>query len=276
MSKLTLKWKLALMGALLIPCFGRMALHGTGNEGELYRYLVPFIIGCSAGFSIGYLAEMLLRKNRELKLINEKLEREVIAHQESDQRYEALFEQNHSIILLVDPESGMIVDANPCACDFYGYSLAELRQMKISQINTLPEKVLRTMMHEVAKDERKKFYFTHRIASGKEKEVEVYSGSIMLDGKKYLLSLINDISELQLLRDIIPICASCKQIRDDSGYWRQIETYLDEHTDMAFSHGICPACMEKLYPEIMRGQTVSRLPGMEKIPAEEEKRILPE
>ncbi len=54
--------------------------------------------------------------------------------------------------------------------------------------------------------------------------------------------------EIKVLRGIIPICASCKKIRDDEGYWQQVEAYISEHSEAMFSHGICPDCMEKLYP----------------------------
>ena len=47
----------------------------------------------------------------------------------------------------------------------------------------------------------------------------------------------------------MPICAGCKRIRDDAGYWHQVEQYVHEHTEAEFSHGICPDCMRKLYPE---------------------------
>jgi len=57
------------------------------------------------------------------------------------------------------------------------------------------------------------------------------------------------ISQIKTLRGLLPICASCKKIRDDRGYWNQIENYLLKHTDAAFSHGICPDCVKKLYPE---------------------------
>ncbi len=49
---------------------------------------------------------------------------------------------------------------------------------------------------------------------------------------------------------LLPICASCKRIRDDKGYWNQIETYIRAHSEAEFSHGICPACSRKLYPQI--------------------------
>ncbi|HUU04980.1 MAG TPA: GAF domain-containing protein [Patescibacteria group bacterium] len=55
------------------------------------------------------------------------------------------------------------------------------------------------------------------------------------------------LDEVKTLRGIIPICANCKQIRDDKGYWSQVESYISDHTDAEFSHGICPECMKKLY-----------------------------
>ncbi len=47
---------------------------------------------------------------------------------------------------------------------------------------------------------------------------------------------------------LLPICANCKKIRDDRGYWNQIELYIREHTDADFSHGVCPDCARELYP----------------------------
>jgi PAS domain S-box-containing protein len=56
-------------------------------------------------------------------------------------------------------------------------------------------------------------------------------------------------SEIKRLRGMLPICASCKKIRDDKGYWSQIEVYIKNHSEAEFSHGICPECLKKLYPD---------------------------
>ncbi len=56
--------------------------------------------------------------------------------------------------------------------------------------------------------------------------------------------------EINTLRRIIPICSSCKKIRDDDGYWKQVEDYFREHSDIDFTHGLCQDCVRKLYPEI--------------------------
>lgn len=60
------------------------------------------------------------------------------------------------------------------------------------------------------------------------------------------------LDEVKTLRGIVPICASCKRIRDDRGYWNQVEVYVGERTEAEFSHGVCPECMKRFYPEYSR------------------------
>ncbi len=66
---------------------------------------------------------------------------------------------------------------------------------------------------------------------------------------KLIEELEKALSEVKTLKGIFPICASCKKIRDDKGYWNQIESYIRYHTEAEFSHGICPDCAKKLYPD---------------------------
>jgi len=56
--------------------------------------------------------------------------------------------------------------------------------------------------------------------------------------------------EIKILRGFIPICASCKKIRDDEGFWKDIEVYIEDHSEVEFSHSLCPECAKKLYPKI--------------------------
>lgn len=58
-------------------------------------------------------------------------------------------------------------------------------------------------------------------------------------------------NEVKALSGLLPICAQCKKIRDDAGYWTQLEGYISEHSEATFSHGICPDCTELLYPELI-------------------------
>jgi DNA-binding NtrC family response regulator len=60
------------------------------------------------------------------------------------------------------------------------------------------------------------------------------------------------LTQVKQLSGLLPICASCKSIRDDRGYWQQLERYMDEHSEVKFTHGLCPVCARELYPELYR------------------------
>jgi len=68
--------------------------------------------------------------------------------------------------------------------------------------------------------------------------------------ERLIKSLQKALNEIKTLKGIIPICSYCKQIRDDKGFWNQVESYVREHTEAEFTHGICPECMTKHHPEI--------------------------
>lgn len=70
--------------------------------------------------------------------------------------------------------------------------------------------------------------------------------------EKALRERAKSLEDVRILRGLLPICASCKRIRDDQGYWTQIEGYIKAHSEADFSHGICPQCAKKLYPEFYR------------------------
>jgi PAS domain S-box-containing protein len=72
--------------------------------------------------------------------------------------------------------------------------------------------------------------------------------------KRLILELKQALANVKTLRGLLPICASCKKIRDDKGYWTQVEVYLREHSEAVFSHGICPDCMVKLYPGFVQSE----------------------
>lgn len=77
-------------------------------------------------------------------------------------------------------------------------------------------------------------------------------GLIVLNFQRVEIDWSTAMAEVKTLRGLIPICSSCKKIRDDRGIWSQIEIYIRKHSDVKFSHGICPECMQKLYPEVAR------------------------
>ncbi len=74
-----------------------------------------------------------------------------------------------------------------------------------------------------------------------------------IERTKLLSQLERSMKEIKQLRGILPICANCKKIRDDKGYWTQVEVYISAHSGTEFSHGICPDCAHKLYPQLFNG-----------------------
>lgn len=78
-------------------------------------------------------------------------------------------------------------------------------------------------------------------------------GARMLDMRFELNQKVEELKlaleQVKTLTGIVPICANCKNVRDDQGYWNRVETYLNEHTEADFTHAVCPDCMKKLYPQ---------------------------
>jgi len=79
----------------------------------------------------------------------------------------------------------------------------------------------------------------------------VISNSRNFNEKEQLILKLQDaLSKVKTLSGLLPICASCKKIRDDEGYWNRIEAYIGKHADVQFTHGMCPDCARKLYPDL--------------------------
>ena len=116
------------------------------------------------------------------------------ALREAEERFHSMFERHHAIMLLIDPHSGAITDANMAATQFYGYSLDELRRMNIDAINALsPEEVAAERARALA-ERQNYFVFPHRLASGEIRTVEVHSTPIAVGEQQLLFSIIHDIT----------------------------------------------------------------------------------
>ncbi len=76
------------------------------------------------------------------------------------------------------------------------------------------------------------------------------SGKKLSQRKRLSQSCKNALSDIKQLTGLLPICSHCKKIRNDKGYWQQIEQYIYEHSDAQFSHGICQECAKKHYPDL--------------------------
>jgi len=182
--------------------------------------------------------------------------------------------------ITVQKLDGAIVAWNKGAQRIYGYAEAEALGMKITEI--VPEGMkmeYAAFMQRIKSGDIVESFETQRISKdGKILDVWLTvtpladsAGNLDLlatterditerkrrerEREETIASLQKAMVEIKTLRGLLPICASCKDIRDDKGYWRQIETYIKEHTDVEFTHGICPNCYKRLYPELFSGNT---------------------
>ena len=80
--------------------------------------------------------------------------------------------------------------------------------------------------------------------------LKIYNQQKALEMKN--VELKEALENIKTLKGIVPICSSCKKIRNDDGYWERVEAYISEHSEAVFSHGICPDCIEKLYPDLVK------------------------
>ncbi|MBC8061170.1 MAG: PAS domain S-box protein [Clostridiaceae bacterium] len=112
-----------------------------------------------------------------------------------DSSYNSLFKNNHSIMLLINPKTGTVVEANTAACNFYGYSYTDIINMNICEINILTQVEIFEEMESARNENRKQFYFKHRLANGEIRSVEVYSGPIVINDKQLLYSIVHDVTE---------------------------------------------------------------------------------
>ena len=78
-----------------------------------------------------------------------------------------------------------------------------------------------------------------------------------IERKRLSNDLKNALHEVRTLSGLLPICASCKKVRDDKGYWNQIESYIQEHSQAQFTHGLCPECLANLYPSLKLNLTIN-------------------
>jgi PAS domain S-box-containing protein len=141
-------------------------------------------------------------RTSELLKMNKQLKREIAERKKgeeslrrSEERYRQMFERNRAIKILVDAQTGAIVDANPAAVEFYGYSLDEMRQLKITDINIMATDQVAAAMTAADPQDITSFVFRHRLRSGEIRDVEVHSGPLDIQDRKLLYSIIHDITE---------------------------------------------------------------------------------
>ena len=199
------------------------------------------------------------------------------ALRESELKLRSVTESASDAIISAD-KNGIIISCNKASQNLFGYEKQEIlgRPLTVLMPESFIESHKRAMAHHVKTGESRIIGQTMELAGltkgGLEFPLELSISTWTVGGEIYYTGIIRDISErkqieeernqlikslqnslakIKTLSGMLPICASCKKIRDDKGYWNQIETYLREHSEAEFSHGICPECAQKLYPEFV-------------------------
>lgn len=170
----------------------------------------------------------LVKRDRERDLTQKALE-------ESESRFRALFENNHAVMLLIDPESGQVVDANPAAALYYGYTHNQLLSKFISEINILTPEQIKAEMANANKEKRSHFFFRHRLADKTVRDVEVFSGPVKVAGQNLLYSIVHDITDrklaeetLQRYKRVIDSTPDLVSLVDRDYFYRMVnDSYLD-------------------------------------------------
>ena len=146
------------------------------------------------------------------------------ALRESETLFRSHFEHHAAVKLIIDPDTGNIVDANYAAERFYGWSRDQLKQMRIQDINTLTPEEVNAEMERARAQERIRFEFRHRRADGSIRDVEVFASKITVHGKELLHSIVHDVSEQKRLerrergpRSPAPPAAEAGGPRDSGG-----------------------------------------------------------
>jgi PAS domain S-box-containing protein len=141
---------------------------------------------------------------------------------QSESKYKALFYDNETVLMVLDPKTGTIVDANTAACNFYGYTQDELLQMKITDINILSAQEAALEMTRAINKEKNHFQFQHRLKDGTIRDVDVYAGQIMINNEPKLYSVVHDVTsrieaEKALAKNREVLSAVIEG--SDAGYW---------------------------------------------------------
>ena len=137
------------------------------------------------------------------RLKTSRLKTYLLRRNEAEEVYRSLFEDNHAAMLLIDPGTAAIRDANPAACAYYGWSQEQLTALRIDEINTLTRDEIFDQMQLALAEKRRNFFFKHRRADGSVRDVETYSGPLTVRGQTLLYSIVHDITERKQAEDAL-------------------------------------------------------------------------
>jgi len=215
------------------------------------------------------------------KLLNESTERRLADQslRESEEKHRTLFDSSRDAIMTLTPPTWLFTSANPATVELFKVrdeaefiSLGPWQLSPERQPDGKPsDEKAREMIETAMRNGSHFFEWTHCHSDGTPFPAEVLltrmeqRGQVLLQAtvrnitdrkqaeeqrNKLITELQKTLSEVKTLQGFLPICSHCKKIRDDKGYWNQIESYIHKHSDAEFSHGICPECTKKYFPDM--------------------------
>lgn len=185
--------------------------------------------------------------------------------QEALQKFDRIFRMNPALMAVNEVPGRTFHDVNDAFLRALGYTADEVVGRSAADLGLFVDQAAQDRISEQLRD--------HGSVRGVELQVRAKDGRLLdglfsgdlihSQGTVWFLTVMIDITERQRtvrelrtalaeireLRGILPICSGCKKIRDDDGYWQQVDTYLTTRTGAQFSHGVCPDCMDRLYPD---------------------------
>jgi PAS domain S-box-containing protein len=197
------------------------------------------------------------------------------ALRESESKFRSVTQSAKDAIVSANA-AGIITSCNKAFQNLFGYEKQEIigQPLTVLMPASFVESHKRALANHVKTGETRVIGQTVELAGlskgGLEFPLELSISAWNMRGKIYYTGIIRDISKrkkieeernqlikslqeslakIKTLSGMLPICASCKNVRDDKGYWNQIETYIHNHSEAQFTHGICPECVKKLYPD---------------------------
>lgn len=240
-----------------LPLFypGRIGLMTPGLVQSL-SFLLTYVLMLGGG--IGFL--LLIQEQDDLRV------------RESEAMFTTLFRAAPNAILLTRLEDGTLLEVNEGFEKLTGYAAREVLgkttlEMPLYRATEAREPLM-GRLQRAGRVYGLEWEFQNRAG---ETITGLYSAEVIeVQGERLLLSIVSDITErkvlererermirelqaalsqIKALKGLLPICASCKKIRDDQGYWNQLETYISEHSEAEFTHGLCPECAELYFPK---------------------------
>lgn len=198
-------------------------------------------------FIISFLWILWLRKEIGVRRVAEE------NLQDSENRFRSLSDAAFEGILILD--KGKILDANNSAAKMFGYSFNHLVGMDVVDLVS-PENRDEVESNLCSYGPDESYEFSGVNQDGVQFPVETHTKMYRLKGQQVRVVAVRDLTEkkkaeeeIRTLKGILPICSYCKEIRDDKGYWSQIESYIAKYSNAEFSHSICPTCADKYFPD---------------------------